>query len=238
MLVRVTTGSSWPWRHRCAELDLAQNTNTVYGGGVRQLSGGARGRPPAPAQQLREGSASGEEGRSGGPAHTMREWSSRVCCAMKKSPDNDKIRRRAATESGEEAGAEGASDGEPDLRLDEGRRTPQGVESPVHHRCRAAVEFGGRHPRQRRCAAGDFVWGRSRSRSTPENGSASPDPTAPANRRCCGCSSAGCSPTRAARGLGSANVAIRRDRPGPGRFHQFGSAGRPFRAAGAGLVDS
>ncbi|MEJ1155883.1 ABC-F family ATP-binding cassette domain-containing protein [Microbacterium marmarense] len=85
---------------RVLELDLAQNSNRVFGGGYDSyLEERATLR-----RQAREKYDDFAEKKSDlvGRARTQREWSSQgVRNAMKKSPDNDKIRRKAATESSE-----------------------------------------------------------------------------------------------------------------------------------------
>lgn len=85
---------------RVLELDLAQNANRVFGGGYdayleerATLRRHAREKYDEFAEKKAE---------LVGRARTQREWSSQgVRNAMKKSPDNDKIRRKAATESSE-----------------------------------------------------------------------------------------------------------------------------------------
>ena len=85
---------------RVLELDLAQNTTTVFGGGYdsyleeREV---ARRHRREHYDEFADKKADLEA-----RARTQREWSSQgVRNAMRKSPDNDKIRRRAATESSE-----------------------------------------------------------------------------------------------------------------------------------------
>jgi ATPase subunit of ABC transporter with duplicated ATPase domains len=85
---------------RVLELDLAQNTTTVFGGGydsyLEEREVGRRHR----REQYDEFAEKKADLVS--RARTQREWSSQgVRNAMRKSPDNDKIRRRAATESSE-----------------------------------------------------------------------------------------------------------------------------------------
>src|ERR1700712_4972391 len=85
---------------RVLELDLAQNTNTVFGGGyesyLEEREVGRRHR----REQYDE--FADKKADLVARARTQREWSSQgVRNAMKKSPDNDKNRRRAATESSE-----------------------------------------------------------------------------------------------------------------------------------------
>ncbi len=85
---------------RVLELDLAQNTTTVFGGGYdsyleeREINRRHR------REQYEEFAEKKADLVS--RARTQREWSSQgVRNAIRKSPDNDKIRRRAATESSE-----------------------------------------------------------------------------------------------------------------------------------------
>jgi ATPase subunit of ABC transporter with duplicated ATPase domains len=82
------------------ELDLAQSSNRVYGGGYdayldeREVA----------RRHAREAYDEFADKKADlvARARTQREWSSQgVRNAMKKSPDNDKIRRKAATESSE-----------------------------------------------------------------------------------------------------------------------------------------
>jgi ATPase subunit of ABC transporter with duplicated ATPase domains len=85
---------------RVLELDLAQNSHRVYGGGYdAYLEERATLR-----RQAREKYEEYADTKADlvARARTQREWSSQgVRNAMKKSPDNDKIRRKAATESSE-----------------------------------------------------------------------------------------------------------------------------------------
>ncbi|MCV7154941.1 ABC-F family ATP-binding cassette domain-containing protein [Mycolicibacterium pyrenivorans] len=85
---------------RVLELDLAQNTTTVFGGGyesyLEEREVGRRHR----REQYEE--FADKKADLVARARTQREWSSQgVRNAMRKAPDNDKIRRRAATESSE-----------------------------------------------------------------------------------------------------------------------------------------
>lgn len=82
------------------ELDLAQNTTTVFGGGyesyLEEREVGRRHR----REQYEEFAE--KKADLVARARTQREWSSQgVRNAMRKAPDNDKNRRRAATESSE-----------------------------------------------------------------------------------------------------------------------------------------
>ena len=85
---------------RVLELDLAQNTTTVFGGGYESyLEEREVGR-----RHKREQYDEFAEKKADlvSRARTQREWSSQgVRNAMRKAPDNDKNRRRAATESSE-----------------------------------------------------------------------------------------------------------------------------------------
>ena len=85
---------------RVLELDLAQNTTTVFGGGYdsyleeREVTRRHRREEYEEFADKRDDLVA--------RARTQREWSSQgVRNAIRKSPDNDKIRRRAATESSE-----------------------------------------------------------------------------------------------------------------------------------------
>lgn len=85
---------------RVLELDLAQNTTIVFGGGyesyLEEREVGRRHR----REQYDEFAE--KKADLVARARTQREWSSQgVRNAMRKAPDNDKIRRRAATESSE-----------------------------------------------------------------------------------------------------------------------------------------
>jgi ATPase subunit of ABC transporter with duplicated ATPase domains len=85
---------------RVLELDLAQNSHRVYGGGYdAYLEERATLR-----RQAREKYEEFAETKADlvARARTQREWSSQgVRNAMKKAPDNDKIRRKASVESSE-----------------------------------------------------------------------------------------------------------------------------------------
>ena len=85
---------------RVLELDLAQNCTTVFGGGyesyLEEREVGRRHR----REQYDEFAE--KKADLVARARTQREWSIQgVRNAMRKAPDNDKIRRRAATESSE-----------------------------------------------------------------------------------------------------------------------------------------
>ncbi|MCX6471276.1 MAG: ABC-F family ATP-binding cassette domain-containing protein [Corynebacteriales bacterium] len=85
---------------RVLELDLAQNTTTVFGGGYDSY---LEERETARRHRREEYEEFAEKKADlVDRARTQREWSSQgVRNAMKKSPDNDKIRRKAAAESSE-----------------------------------------------------------------------------------------------------------------------------------------
>ena len=85
---------------RVLELDLAQNTTTVFGGGydsyLEERAVSRRHR----REQYEE--FADKKADLVARARTQREWSSQgVRNALRKAPDNDKIRRRAAAESSE-----------------------------------------------------------------------------------------------------------------------------------------
>ncbi|MDY0911092.1 ABC-F family ATP-binding cassette domain-containing protein [Microbacterium sp. CFBP9034] len=85
---------------RVLELDLAQNANRLFGGGYDSyLEERATVRRH---QREKYDEFADKKADLVARARTQREWSSQgVRNAMKKSPDNDKIRRKAATESSE-----------------------------------------------------------------------------------------------------------------------------------------
>jgi ATPase subunit of ABC transporter with duplicated ATPase domains len=85
---------------RVLELDLAQNTNTVYGGGYQSY---LEEREVARRHRRDEYEEFAEKKADlVARARIQREWSSQgVRNAMRKAPDNDKNRRRAQTESSE-----------------------------------------------------------------------------------------------------------------------------------------
>jgi len=85
---------------RVLELDLAQHSNRVFGGGYdAYLEERETVRRHA---RERYDEFAGKKADLVARARTQREWSSQgVRNAMRKSPDNDKIRRKAATESSE-----------------------------------------------------------------------------------------------------------------------------------------
>lgn len=88
---------------RVLELDLAQGTNAVYGGGYEAF---LEERETA-RRQRREKYEEFADTKADlvSRARTQREWSSQgVRNAMKKAPDNDKIRRKASMESSEKQG--------------------------------------------------------------------------------------------------------------------------------------
>jgi len=86
--------------NRVLELDLAQNTTTVFGGGYQSY---LEEREVARRHRREEYEEfAGKKADLEARARTAREWSSHgVRNAIRKAPDNDKIRRRAAMESSE-----------------------------------------------------------------------------------------------------------------------------------------
>ncbi len=88
---------------RVVELDLAQNQVSVYDGGYDAFLQ-ERAIARRHARETYEEFA-GKKADLEGRVRTQREWSSQgVRNAMKKSPDNDKIRRKAQTEASEKQG--------------------------------------------------------------------------------------------------------------------------------------
>lgn len=82
------------------ELDIAQSSNRVFGGGYDAYLEERETARRHAREAYDEFAATKAD--LVGRARTQREWSSQgVRNAMKKSPDNDKIRRKAATESSE-----------------------------------------------------------------------------------------------------------------------------------------
>ncbi|MBC9936857.1 MULTISPECIES: ABC-F family ATP-binding cassette domain-containing protein [unclassified Leucobacter] len=85
---------------RVLELDLAQNSNQVFGGGYESYLEEREIARQHRRDDYEEFAA--KKADLVGRARTQREWSSQgVRNAMKKAPDNDKIRRKASTESSE-----------------------------------------------------------------------------------------------------------------------------------------
>lgn len=85
---------------RVLELDLAQGSNRLYGGGYESY---LQERATLRRQQREKYEESSDQKADlVSRARTQREWSSQgVRNAMRKAPDNDRIRRRASTESSE-----------------------------------------------------------------------------------------------------------------------------------------
>ena len=85
---------------RVLELDLAQNTSTVFGGGYDSYLEERAVNRRHKREQYEE--FADKKADLVARARTQREWSSQgVRNAMRKAPDNDKVRRRAQTESSE-----------------------------------------------------------------------------------------------------------------------------------------
>ncbi|MBD0859644.1 ABC-F family ATP-binding cassette domain-containing protein [Gordonia sp. zg691] len=85
---------------RVLELDLAQHTNTVFGGGYESYLEERAVARRHKRDEYEEFAT--KKADLVARARTQREWSSQgVRNAMRKAPDNDKNRRRAATESSE-----------------------------------------------------------------------------------------------------------------------------------------
>jgi len=169
---------------RVLELDLAQRTNRVYGGGYEAyLEERATLR-----RQAREKYEEFAEQKQDlvSRARIQREWSSQgVRNAMKKSPDNDKLRRRANSESSEKQAQKVRQMESRIARLEE-------VEEP---RKEWRLEFTiGAAPRSSSVVAtlndavfrqGGFTLGPVSLQVNAGSGSASPGPTGPASPPCC-----------------------------------------------------
>ncbi|OMC27833.1 heme ABC transporter ATP-binding protein [Mycobacterium sp. GA-1841] len=85
---------------RVLELDLAQHNNTVYGGGYESYLEEREVSRRHKREQYEEFAE--KKADLVARARTQREWSSQgIRNAIRKAPDNDKIRRRAASESSE-----------------------------------------------------------------------------------------------------------------------------------------
>ncbi|AQT82285.1 heme ABC transporter ATP-binding protein [Mycolicibacterium litorale] len=85
---------------RVLELDLAQNTTTLFGGGYESYLEEREVNRRHRREQYEEFAE--KKADLVARARTQREWSSQgVRNAIRKAPDNDKIRRRAANESSE-----------------------------------------------------------------------------------------------------------------------------------------
>ncbi len=85
---------------RVLELDLAQNTTTLFGGGYESYLEERAVKRRHRREEYEEFAE--KKADLVGRARTAREWSSHgVRNAIRKAPDNDKIRRRAAMESSE-----------------------------------------------------------------------------------------------------------------------------------------
>ena len=170
---------------RVVELDLAQHQVAVYDGGYDAFLE-ERAVARRHAREAYEEFAA-KKSDLVGRARTQREWSSQgVRNAIKKSPDNDKIRRKASVESSEKQAQKVRQMESRIARLDE-------VEEP---RKEWELQFTiGAAPRSSSVVAtlnqaarrrGDFALGPvSPAGRTPATGSGSPAPTAPARPRCC-----------------------------------------------------
>ena len=205
---------------RVLELDLAQHSNRVFGGGYdAYLEERATAR-----RQQRETYEEFAEKKADlvARARTQREWSSQgVRNAMKKSPDNDKIRRKAATESSEKQAQKVRQMESRIARLDEVEEPRKEWQLEFTIGRGTALELG-RLDAQRSRGRGRAT-SRSapcRCRWTPASASASPARTARASRRCSRAPARPARrPTRAASSLG-AIVRDRRDRPGAHPAHR------------------
>ena len=124
-----TTASSWPAASPASSSWTSRRTRSPSTTAATTRSWRSA-RSPAGTRGRRTTSSPTRRPTWSARARTQREWSSQgVRNAMKKSPDNDKIRRRAQHRVVREAGAEGAPDGIADRPARGGRGAPQGVGS-------------------------------------------------------------------------------------------------------------
>ncbi len=156
-----TTASSSPGCvTRIVELDLAQGRVAVYDGGYDAfLEERAIARRHAREAYEEFADTQGRPGRSRpGPSGSGARQGVRN--AMKKSPDNDKIRRKAPGGVVREAGPEGAPDGVADRPARRGRGAAQGVGAAVHHRQRRpAPARSSRRSTEATVSLGGFTFG-------------------------------------------------------------------------------
>ncbi len=137
---------------RIVELDLAQRRVAVYDGGYDAFLE-ERAVARRHAREAYEEFAD-KKADLVGRARTQREWSSQgVRNAMRKSPDNDKIRRRAQVESAEKQAQKVRQMESPDRPPGGGRGAAQGVGAALHDRRRPALQLGRRDARRGHGAA-------------------------------------------------------------------------------------
>ena len=137
------------------ELDLAQNSVAVYDGGYESyLEERAVARRHA-RERYEEFAATKADLVS--RARTQREWSSQgVRNAMKKNPDNDKIRRAASTESSEKQGQKVRQMESRIARLEEVEEPRKEWQLQFSIGAGAPLQRRGGDPARRRRAAGRF----------------------------------------------------------------------------------
>lgn len=207
---------------RVLELDRAQNTTTVFGGGYESYLQERDVNRRHKREQYEEFAE--KKADLVARSRTMREWSSQgVRNAIRKAPDNDKIRRRAAAESSEKQAQKVRQMESRIAHLDE-------VEEPRRWTLQFTI---GAAPRSSAVVAtldnavvrqGEFVLGPvslqvdagERIGITGPNGAGK-------DRPCWGCCSAAVRPTRAGRVLAPTLPSARSTRPegdftGPGRL--------------------
>ncbi len=138
---------------RVLELDLAQASNRVYGGGYdAYLEERATVRRH---QREKYDEFADKKADLVSRARTQREWSSQgVRNAMKKAPDNDKIRRKASTESSEKQAQKVRQMESRIARLDEVEEPRKEWQLEFTDRRRAAVELGRLDAQRRGVPAG------------------------------------------------------------------------------------
>ncbi len=174
---------------RVVELDLAQHQVAVYDGGydafleereiARRHAGRSTRSTPSTREDLVSRAAPSGSGAPKGSATPSRRPGQRQDPpqGVAWSPRRSRHRRSARWNPGSPPRG--------------GRRTPQGVGAPLHDRQCPALQLVVATLDAATASLGSFTFGRPHCRSMQVTGSASPAPTAPARRRCCGSSSDG-----------------------------------------------
>jgi ATPase subunit of ABC transporter with duplicated ATPase domains len=220
---------------RVLELDLAQHTTTVFGGGYDSYLEERAVNRRHKREQYEE--FADKKADLVARARTQREWSSQgVRNAMRKAPDNDKNRRRAQTESSEKQAQKVRQMESRIARLEE-------VEEP---RKEWTLQFTiGSAPRSSSVVAtldnavvrhGEFVLGPVSLQVDAGERIGITGPNGAGKSTLLGLLLGRTEPDEGRVGLG-ANVARRRNRPGPCRIRRTRPTDRSFRTARARLAD-